>query len=163
MLSFGYFPGVWIIYADVSEHSICSIFIGIPPAYEDGRDRVFRNVGIYNSDAGELPKRKHNILISTHVSTCFNFPKTTKKSLYSEPVSLKGTKFRRSMMIGLITYLHAAWRRILLEKLAVSHLVKKFPAFYVTQSFTTMFTTACHLSLLWARSIHTMPPHSIAS
>jgi len=25
-------------------------------AYEDGTDRVFRNVGIYNSDAGELPK-----------------------------------------------------------------------------------------------------------
>ena len=23
--------------------------------------RVFRNIGIYNSDAGELPKRKHNI------------------------------------------------------------------------------------------------------
>ena len=22
---------------------------------------MFRNVGIYNSDAGELPKRKHNI------------------------------------------------------------------------------------------------------
>ena len=33
----------------------------VPPAYEDGTDRVFRNVGIYNSDAGELPKRKHNI------------------------------------------------------------------------------------------------------
>ena len=33
----------------------------LPPAYEDGTDRVFRNVGIYNSDAGELPKRKHNI------------------------------------------------------------------------------------------------------
>ena len=28
-------------------------------AYEDGRDRVFRNVGIYNSDAAELPRRKH--------------------------------------------------------------------------------------------------------
>jgi len=27
--------------------------------YEDGTDRVFRNVGIYNSDAGELPRRKH--------------------------------------------------------------------------------------------------------
>jgi hypothetical protein len=27
------------------------------PAYEDGS--VFRNVGIYNSDAGELPRRKH--------------------------------------------------------------------------------------------------------
>ena len=32
----------------------------IPPAYEDGTGRVFRNVGIYNSDAGELPKRKQN-------------------------------------------------------------------------------------------------------
>jgi len=28
-------------------------------AYEDGTDRVFRNVGIYTSDAGELPRRKH--------------------------------------------------------------------------------------------------------
>jgi len=31
----------------------------ISPAYEDGTDRVFRNVGIQNSDAGESPKRKH--------------------------------------------------------------------------------------------------------
>ena len=31
------------------------------PAYEDGTDRVFRNVSLHNSDAGELPKRKHNI------------------------------------------------------------------------------------------------------
>jgi len=29
------------------------------PAYEDGKDRVYRNVGIKNSDAGELPRRKH--------------------------------------------------------------------------------------------------------
>jgi hypothetical protein len=29
------------------------------PAYEDGKDREFRNVGIQNSDAAELPKRKH--------------------------------------------------------------------------------------------------------
>ena len=29
------------------------------PAYEDGTDRVHRNVGIQNSDAGELPRRKH--------------------------------------------------------------------------------------------------------
>ena len=28
-------------------------------AYEDGTDRVFRNVGILNSDVGELPIRKH--------------------------------------------------------------------------------------------------------
>ena len=28
MLSFGWFPGVWNLYVDVSEHSVCSIFIG---------------------------------------------------------------------------------------------------------------------------------------
>jgi hypothetical protein len=33
------------------------------PAYEDGTDGVFRNVGIQNSDAGELPRRKHTTLI----------------------------------------------------------------------------------------------------
>ena len=45
----------------------------IPPAYEDGTDRVFRNVGIYNSDAGELPKRKHNIVrTSVHYMDFFD-------------------------------------------------------------------------------------------
>jgi hypothetical protein len=29
------------------------------PAFEDGRDRVFRNVGIQNSYGGILPRRKH--------------------------------------------------------------------------------------------------------
>jgi hypothetical protein len=29
------------------------------PSMEDGTDRVFLNVGIRNSDAGELPRRKH--------------------------------------------------------------------------------------------------------
>ena len=32
------------------------------PAYEDGTDRVFRNVGIQQSDAGEIPKRIHTRL-----------------------------------------------------------------------------------------------------
>ena len=36
----------------------------IPPTYEDGTDRVFRNVGIYNSDAGNYPKE--NIIYSEH-------------------------------------------------------------------------------------------------
>jgi len=36
------------------------------PAYEDGIDRMFRNVGVQNSDARELPRRKH----TTYDSTC---------------------------------------------------------------------------------------------
>jgi len=34
------------------------------PAFEDGTDTVFRNVGIYKSDAGESPKRKQTTGIS---------------------------------------------------------------------------------------------------
>jgi len=34
------------------------------PAYEDGTERVFRNVGIYNLAAGVLPKRKHTTRIT---------------------------------------------------------------------------------------------------
>jgi len=52
MLSSGQFPDVWILYSKVSEHTVCSIFIG-------GTDSVFRNVVTQNSDAGELPRRKH--------------------------------------------------------------------------------------------------------
>jgi len=39
------------------------------------------------------------------------------------------------------------WSRVLFEKLVVTHIVKKFSAFYVTQRFITMFTRACNCSL----------------
>jgi len=29
--SFGWFPGVWILFANVSEHPVCSFFLLIPP------------------------------------------------------------------------------------------------------------------------------------
>jgi hypothetical protein len=38
-------------------------------------------------------------------------------------------------------------------------LVKKFPAFYGTRKFITAFTRACQLSLPWASSIQSIPPH----
>ena len=44
-------PGVWVLIADVSELTVGSIFIGRwmkyvhSPAYEDGTDSEFRNVG----------------------------------------------------------------------------------------------------------------------
>jgi hypothetical protein len=34
--------------------------------------------------------------------------------------------------------------RVLLEKLIVTQLIKKFPAFYGTLRFIAMFTRACH-------------------
>jgi len=59
----------------------------------------------------------------------------------------------------LTEYLLTPWSRLLLEKLAGSQLVKKFPAFYGTRRFITAFTSVRHLSLHWARSIQSMPSH----
>jgi len=47
----------------------------------------------------------------------------------------------------LLTCLLTPWSTVLLEKLIGSQLVKKFPAFYGTQSFITAVTRARHLSL----------------
>jgi hypothetical protein len=52
-----------------------------------------------------------------------------------------------SFLTYLLTYLHTPWRKVLLEKLTVSQLVKTFPAFYGSREFITVFTTARHLSL----------------
>jgi hypothetical protein len=38
-------------------------------------------------------------------------------------------------------YIITPWNRGLLEKLTISKLVKKFPAFYGTQRFITAFTS----------------------
>ena len=59
----------------------------------------------------------------------------------------------------LLTYLLTTWSRVLLEKLTGSKPVKKFPAFYGTRKFIIAFTSARHLSLSWANSIHSIPPH----
>ena len=43
------------------------------PAYEGGTDREFRNVGSYNSDAGELPKKEQitkNSLVVKNLIRC---------------------------------------------------------------------------------------------
>jgi len=40
-----------------------------------------------------------------------------------------------------------------------SQLVKRFPAFYGTRRLITLVTSARHLSLSWASSIQSMPPH----
>jgi hypothetical protein len=39
------------------------------------------------------------------------------------------------------------WNRVLLKKLSVTQLVKKFPAFYGTQRFFAISARDCHCSL----------------
>jgi len=51
------------------------------------------------------------------------------------------------------------WRRVLLENLTGSQLVKKFLAFYGIWRSITAFPSACQLPLSWPTSIQSMPPH----
>ena len=69
------------------------------------------------------------------------------------------TRILTELLIYLLTYLLTPWSRILLEKLTCPQLVKKFPEFYGTRKFITTFTNARHLSLSWASSIQSIPPH----
>ena len=59
LCSFGNFPGVRSIKADVSELHVGSI------AQDNGTDIEFRNVGFYTSDAGEIPIRTQTTLLAS--------------------------------------------------------------------------------------------------
>jgi hypothetical protein len=51
---------------------------------------------------------------------------------------------------NLLYYLTHSWSWALLEKLPIVQPFKKFPAFYGTRRFITVFTRALHWSLFWA-------------
>ena len=63
------------------------------------------------------------------------------------------------LLTFLLTHSLTPWSRALLEKLTSFQLVKKFLTFCGTWRFITRFTSACHLSLSWASSIRSIPPH----
>ena len=59
----------------------------------------------------------------------------------------------------LYSHLLTPWCRVLLEKLTVLQLVKKFPAFHGTRRSITALTSVRHLSLTWASPIQSIYPH----
>jgi hypothetical protein len=59
------------------------------PAYEDGTDRVFRNVGIQNSDAGELPRRKHTTFSITLLPQMYASPAQANARILTYPLPSK--------------------------------------------------------------------------
>ena len=61
---------------------VISIFIGVYlHAYDDGTDRVFQNVGMQNSDAGELPRRKHTTFRTRRKFEIKKYPQLTPQNL----------------------------------------------------------------------------------
>jgi hypothetical protein len=53
----------------------------------------------------------------------------------------------KDIILEAVTNYPTSRRRVLLEKLTVPQLAKKYPAFCGNRKFITAFTTACHLSL----------------
>ena len=63
------------------------------------------------------------------------------------------------LLTNLLTH---SMEQVLLNKPTGFQLLKEFPAFYGIQRFITTFTSARHLSLSWASSIQSIPPHPIS-
>jgi len=84
--------------------------------------------------------------------------KTCCSHLQDRIISFVMNKMKWNTHESRTSYLNP-WSRVLLEKLTGSQLVKKFPIFYETRRFITAFTSARHLSLSWASSIQSIPPH----
>jgi hypothetical protein len=57
---------------------------------------------------------------------------------------------------------HRIGDRILHDKVILAQLIKKFPAFYGTLKFITLFTRARHWSLLWSSWIQSTPSHPVS-
>jgi hypothetical protein len=68
--------------------------------------------------------------------------------------------FRRETFWWLYSPNLTPWSRVLLERLTVPQLVKKFNAFSRTRRFITAFTSAHQLSLSWVVSIQSLHPHT---
>ena len=88
----------WVILRPLN--FICRRFgtLSVPSsyAYEDGTDRVFRNIGIWNSDAGELPRRKYTTFRLALYARLWSCPASNNASFNHEPWRwLEGIKSRR--------------------------------------------------------------------
>jgi hypothetical protein len=111
MLSSGWFTGVCNLNANVSEHSVCSIFS--PRLWS--WNRVFRKVGIQTTDAGESPRRKHttfrtrrkveiiHILVCMYIYICMYM--LYLSNARSRNKQLLDTFFSRYIVIGKFTTL----------------------------------------------------------
>jgi hypothetical protein len=81
IISFWWIPGVRILYADVSEHSVCSFFID---RMRIEHAECAETSAYKNSDAGESPKRKNTIL-----RTMWNLEIKKEKYLCNQKILLE--------------------------------------------------------------------------
>ena len=104
-------------------------------------------------------QRSHFVFNLHSHDTCPLNNNNKKKTFHNNTLCPALQKSPSKLNTYLLTYLLTPTSRVLLEKLTGLQLVKKFPAFYGTRRFITAFTSARHLSLSWASSIQSKPPH----
>jgi hypothetical protein len=92
--------------------------------------------------------------------TFSEFPLLCLKAIfkYNTKHSLPTTSNITITVLYLLTYLLTPWSRVLLEKLTGFAASQQIPRIYGTRNFITVLTSACHLSLSWARSIQSLQP-----
>ena len=79
--------------------------------------------------------------------------------LLSRVITISVKYLVKHALTCLLTYLITPWNKVLFEKLTIFQLVKKFLAFYGTPRLITAVTSVRYLSLTWASSIQSIPPH----
>ena len=135
----------------------------IPP-YFWGFKITIRNTKIVRNPPNKRSVRRRDLHLATHnthtrqISSPGEIRTRNPRKLEAADPRLRtlGQLDRRFKL----THSLIPWSRILLEKLTEAQLVKKFPAFYGTRRFITVFTRARHLSLSWTSWIQSMPPPS---
>jgi hypothetical protein len=66
------------------------------------------------------------------------------------------------ILVKLLDKWATLWSKVLLEKLTVAQLVKKFSTLYAIRRFITVFTRVRRWSLSWATCIQSTPSHLIS-
>jgi hypothetical protein len=87
----------------------------------------------YPEDQANFAVKVDTFLVSSKVLSCLQVQVQVLMQQIEDDSNTAATVHRMS-----------AWCRVLLEKLTVTQLVKKFHAFYATRKFITVFTKARH-------------------
>jgi hypothetical protein len=100
-------------------------------------------------------------LVRLHHGFKISAPRHQREQMSGTHTNLFCTASSASLLISVTTWL-TPWSRVLLDKLTVTQLVTKFPAFYGARWFITVFTRACHWSLSCSRWIRPKTSHHIS-
>jgi hypothetical protein len=96
----------------------------------------------------------HKLTEAMDEVNCNSYPSHIKQVTFQQ-----GNKYQDSLYES---NKQTPWSRVLLKKLRVRSASQKFPAFYGTRRFITMFTRARHLSISWAQWIQSTSPNPIS-